>query len=170
MTKKLTIYGLVAAALLQLSVLAVEFGGAHLPLVTGQEVQLATRPVDPRSLFRGNYARLNYDISTIPSNDLASEEPVRNGDVVYVSLKPIDNGLYGYEKASIEKPKQGVYLRGRIQNRWRGASYRVKYGIEAFFAEKEKALALERSLPKGGRAVVMVASSGRAALKEVVAQ
>ncbi|MBT3870270.1 MAG: GDYXXLXY domain-containing protein [Gammaproteobacteria bacterium] len=40
---------------------------AALPLWTGAEIRLATAPVDPRSLFRGNYALLSYDISEIDS-------------------------------------------------------------------------------------------------------
>jgi len=68
--------------------------------------------------------------------------------------------------ASLKRPAEGVYLRGRIEtNR---PPYRVKYGIEAFFAPKKKAVQLERELRNGGVAVLMVAGSGSVALKNVV--
>ena len=46
--------------------------------------------------------------------------------------------------------------------------YRVRFGIEAFFAPKEKALELEKDLRNGGAAILMVSNSGRAALKDVI--
>jgi len=48
------------------------------------------------------------------------------------------------------------------------SSFRVKYGIEAFFAPKIKALQLEKDLRSGGVAVLMVSSGGKARLMEVV--
>ena len=59
-----------------------------------------------------------------------------------------------------------VFLRGRIANNY--SPYRVKYGIEAFFAPKKKALQLEKDLRNGGVAILMVTRSGRVALKDVV--
>ena len=60
-----------------------------------------------------------------------------------------------------------MFLRGRVigflpEYQW------VRYGIEAFFAPKEKALELEKELRNGGIAVLMVARNGRAALKDVI--
>ena len=44
---------------------------------------------------------------------------------------------------------------------------RVKYGIEAYFAPKERALELEDKLRDGGVAELMVTSSGQVALRDV---
>ena len=139
---------------------------AALPLWTGTEVRLKTVPVDPRSMFRGNFARLRYDISRLPGDLAVDLGQPRIGEVVYVSLRPTANGLYDLAGVSLEKPNEGVFLRGRLgSNR---APYRVTYGIEAFFAPKDKALQLEQDLRGEGVAVLMVAESGRAALKDVV--
>ncbi|HAJ43430.1 MAG TPA: hypothetical protein DCM00_12380, partial [Alcanivorax sp.] len=46
---------LVAAVLLQLAVLGGLFVYSQYPLWVGTEVRLATVPVDPRDLFRGQY-------------------------------------------------------------------------------------------------------------------
>lgn len=170
MNRKL-VAALIAAIALQFLVLTGMYVSAALPLWTGQEIRIKTVPVDPRSLFRGNYARLGYDISRLEAEQFPGDESLRNGEVVYISLQPGADGLYQFAAASLEKPAAGVFLRGRVENRRyeRQASfYRIKYGIEAFFAPKEKALQLEKELRDGGVAVLMVADSGKARLKEVV--
>ena len=68
---------LVAAVLLQLAVLGGLFVYSQYPLWVGTEVRLATVPVDPRDLFRGQYVRLNYALSRQP---LPEMELPRAGD------------------------------------------------------------------------------------------
>ncbi|MBT4615645.1 MAG: GDYXXLXY domain-containing protein [Gammaproteobacteria bacterium] len=58
---------LIIAVIAQMAVLVGMYVTAALPLWTGAEIRLATAPVGPRSLFRGNYALLSYDISEIDS-------------------------------------------------------------------------------------------------------
>ncbi|WP_444909237.1 GDYXXLXY domain-containing protein [Microbulbifer sp. TRSA005] len=144
---------------------------AQVPLWTGEPIRVKTIPVDPRSLFRGNYARLNYDFSRIAKSALTEERRIREGEVVYVSLKKSPSGLYEFSAASLEKPVEGIFLKGRIAgaNPWSAEQfYRIKYGIEAYFAPKEKALQLERELRDGGIAELMVAPSGQVSLKSVI--
>ena len=157
---------LAAAIALQVIVLAGMVASAAMPLWTGTEVRVATLPVDPRSMFRGNYARLNYDFSTLPEDALDGVGELRAGEVVYVGLESGEDGLHRYAGASLEPPAEGVFLRGRIQ---RGrAPYRVRYGIEAFFAPKEKALRLEEELRERGVAVLKIAANGRAAIEDII--
>jgi uncharacterized membrane-anchored protein len=144
---------------------------AAYPLWTGQDILLATRPVDPRSLLRGNYALLRYEISTLPAQAIVSDYPPRNGEKVYVSLQADNNGVYRFVTASLTRPDQGVFIQGRLRNRQSEAEldvYQVTYGIEAYFAPKEKALALEKILARGAHARVSVAGSGKAALQAVI--
>jgi len=151
---------------MQLLILSGMVVKAAMPLWTGTEIRVKTVPVDPRSLFRGNYARLNYEIGRLPINVLKGVTRPRIGEVVYVSLELTESGLYGVADASLDEPDEGVFLRGRIVNH--KPPYRVKYGIEAFFAPKKKALQMEKDLGNGGVAVLMVAESGRVALDDVV--
>lgn len=172
MNRKLVV-ALIAAIVFQLLILTGMYVSAALPLWTGTEVRIKTIPVDPRSMFRGNYARLRYDISQIDADKLSGNDDLRNGEKVYVALEPGKDGLYQYAGVSLEKPDSKIFLRGRIENRryrTSGGSLRIKYGIEAFFAPKEKALQLEKELRDGGVAVLMVASSGKARLKDVVGE
>ena len=162
--------GLLTAIIFQTCVLAGEYLAAIYPIWTGQAIKLKTLPIDPRSLFRGNYARLRYDITTLPEAEFQHSGRLRNGEVIFVSLEGDQDGVYSYSGVSLDKPDTGVFIRGRIANKIyerNASSYRIKYGIEAYFAPKEKALALERKL-RNALAVVMVADNGRATLQDVI--
>ena len=166
MTRGKVALALGAAIALQVVVLAGMVTSAAMPLWTGTEVRVATLPVDPRSMFRGNYARLNYAFSTLPEDALDGLRELRTGEVVYVNLEMAEGGLHRFAGASLERPGEGVFLRGRIQ---RGrAPHRVRYGIEAFFAPKEKALQLERELRDGGVGVLKISANGRAAIEDII--
>ncbi|MFC6635443.1 GDYXXLXY domain-containing protein [Microbulbifer taiwanensis] len=169
MNRKTTL-GLLAAIALQFLILIGMYISAQMPLWTGEEIRLKTIPVDPRSLFRGNYARLDYNFSQLDASLFPADRKLREGELVYVSLKRDKRGFHRLAGASLEKPEEGVFLRGRISGTWlrdSRSSYRVRYGIEAFFAPKEKALGLESELRNGGVAEVMVSGGGRARLKNV---
>jgi uncharacterized membrane-anchored protein len=170
MSRRHVFAGLMAVVLLQVGVLSGEYLNAVYPLWTGREVRLKTIPVDPRSLFRGNYARLNYEISRIPGIDAPEGKPFRAGEIVYVRLSEGKDGLYEHEGAGLTRPEEGLFIRGRVQDHRRtsSGSLRVRYGIEAYFAPPEKALALEKELRRSGVAVVMLAGNGKPALKDVI--
>ena len=167
---KRIVQGLLIAIALQGVILIGMYTKASLPLWTGTEIRVKTLPVDPRSLFRGNYARLNYEFSSIPYEEFMQEQPLRHGEIVYISLQQNESGLYEYADAWLEEPEEGIYLRGRVEYKRHARSVapvRIKYGIEAFFAPKEKALEMERELRDGGVAVLMVGSDGRGRIKGV---
>ena len=151
---------LLAALTLQVVILAGVFANGFYPLWLGEEIRVETRPVDPRDLFRGNYARLGYEFSTLPATGF------RPGDVIYLPLEQ-DGDLWRGLTPSHQPPAQGLYLRGRVSGLPWGGTRRVTYGIEALFAPKEKALQLERELRDGAVAVLKVAPNGRAALVTV---
>ncbi|MDH3974754.1 MAG: GDYXXLXY domain-containing protein [Deltaproteobacteria bacterium] len=161
--------GLAIAIFFQFLVLSGIYVSAAIPLWTGSEIKVKTVPVDPRSMFRGNYARLRYEFSRIKSSHFPDAKVPRNGEIIYISLKAGDNDIYELSDVSLVAPGSGIYLRGRVENgRYRRDSYRVKYGIEAFFAPKKEALVLEKDLRHGGIAVLMVSDSGAARIKDVI--
>ena len=172
--KHLTKRLLIVAIALQAVILVGMLIRSAMPLWFGTEVRVSTLPVDPRSLFRGNYARLNYDFSRInikSFDDAEAQTPRRQGEVVYVSLIKGKEGIYQAGKPSFTKPKEGLFIRGRVQNRssWR-KQLRINYGIEAYFAPKERALALEKQLRKSALAVLMIDAGGNARLKDIIAK
>ncbi|MEJ2727222.1 MAG: GDYXXLXY domain-containing protein [Deltaproteobacteria bacterium] len=141
----------ILAVLLQLIVLAYMAGEREYILRNGKVIHLRTAPVDPRDMFRGDYVRLNYEISRIPVNMLKgidSAGDLKKGDKIYVSLKEGPNGLYELADAGLEKPAGGLYLAGRLPYPYRtlGVSNPIwiKYGIEAYFLEQGKGRAIEK--------------------------
>jgi uncharacterized membrane-anchored protein len=184
LARRTVLIGLIAALVFQGLVLVGMYALSALPLMTGTEIRVKTIPVDPRSLFRGNYAMLRYDISRIKASEFAAHQGVaapaeaaswqaklRMGERVYVQLQSSASGLYEFSGVQLAEPAEGIFLRGRVRGYSGGeqAEYHIEYGIEAFFAPKEKALALERQLSRGGVAVLKVTSSGNVRLVDVIA-
>ena len=165
MNKKIA-FGLILAIVFQFVVLTGMVVSAVMPLLTGNEIKIKTIPVDPRSMFRGNYAQLGYDFSRLDALKFKDLENLRSGEVVYVMLKPGSDGLHEFDRVQIKKPTNGVFLRGRLENRYQ--TLQVKCGIEAFFAPPKKAIKLETDLRDGGVAVLMVSDGGRARLMDIV--
>jgi len=157
--KRFLAIGLTLTITAQLMVLTTEYLSSVWPLWFGSPVILKTAPVDPRSLFRGNYVRLNYDISNINKN--LSREKFKTNEVGYVTLKE-EEGVFVATGLHREKPKTGVYIRGRVSSV--NSGFRVKYGIEAYFMPKDKALKTERSLRQGAHAEVFLLDSGKSAI------
>ncbi|EDY87038.1 conserved hypothetical protein [gamma proteobacterium HTCC5015] len=156
-----------AAIAFQFFILTGMYAQAHWPVLVGVEVSLKTVPVDPRSLFRGNYARMNYDISRLSDEDLDLSMPLRKGEVVYVLLQEAQSGIHEAASVSLESPDEGLFIRGRVRSHHSGQLH-IRYGIEAYFAPKEKALALEKTLRHSAKAELMIAPSGKALLIDVV--
>lgn len=153
------LFGVALAIVFQLAVLAVEYLGSVWPLWFGQPVRLATLPVDPRSLFRGNYVRLNYAIGRIGA-DVAMDCRPRQGQRVYLRLRR-EAEHWTAAALACEQPGAGLFIRGRVVGT---APYRLRYGIEAYFLPKQKAKAVERALVGGATALVYLQDNGRAAI------
>ena len=99
-TGRKLLIGLIAAVALQLLVLIGMQVSAALPLWTGTEVRVRTVPVDPRSLFRGNYARLGYEFSRFPAESLSEEfsaQYIRTGELVPGSANALASITFSYQ-------------------------------------------------------------------------
>ena len=173
MNKQLKL-GFILAIALQVFILIWMLVSANLPLWFGQEIKVHTRPVDPRSLFRGNYAHLDYPLErvTLSKHQPLYKQALRRGEIIYLSLIKDGKGVYIANTLSLAPPENEVYLQGRVLRSYHAgntSNIRLKFAnINAFFAPKEKALALETQLRKGAIAVLMVSDSGKAILKKVV--
>jgi len=179
-SEKILIFGVL---IFQIVVLAGMLANKLYPIWTGQEVKLAVYPVDPRSMFRGNYTRLKYKMTRVQKSDLGfyNDERPKVGDFVYVVLKE-KKGIYVPDKYSMEVPKSGMFIRGRVDFAY---SYNgeiwLKFGIESYFTTKRKALAIEKAIRKGwswgtedgkeekipGVAVLRIASNGKASIVDL---
>lgn len=124
------------------------------PLLSSTSAVLATQPVDPFDLIRGQYVIIRYEIGTIPSISGAEV-----GDSVYVVLEEDANGTSRYESASLGKPSgDDVFIKGQIDS-IRGDNMGVEYGIEQYFFERgatfnTRGMEVEVRLSSGGRAAI----------------
>jgi uncharacterized membrane-anchored protein len=140
----------IAAIVLQVLMLAYIAGEREWILRTGKTVWLRTAPIDPQDAMRGDYVRLDYDISRVERalwrDGLAVTNQVqdlaRRDTKVFASLRVAPDSRAEIVSLSDQRPAEGLFLRGRIEPSW-GSTLKVRYGIEAFFMEQGRAEKLE---------------------------
>lgn len=164
---------LIFAAIFQVTILIGMLVKANLPLYFGTEIKVATKPIDPRSLFRGNFVRLNYDFTKIKT-----DKEFIKGEEIFLKLKKNKDNLFAYHSAW-KKPPKGLYIQGRVEfvkfqqgilDQGARNTYIKFANIDAFFAPKEKALKLEKDLRKSAVAIIMVGKNGKMMLKDIIAE
>lgn len=144
-------------------------------LRNGQEAVLETIPVDPRSLFRGDYVIMSYAFGSVKRDLFPGTVGLQSGQTVYVGLVR-ENGMWragaaGMDRAALAAHRDGPVLKGRIQRNWfdrtvRSAFVPVRFGIESYFVSEGKGRELEKLV--GERkiaAIVAVDAKGNAAIK-----
>ncbi len=153
--------GLMIASVFQVCILVAMLVSANLPLYFGAEIKIATKPVDPRSLFRGNFVLLDYNLSPIKTN-----LDFQKGEKIFITLKQ-KNGLSITNKAYKNTPNE-QYIQCRVTKTIKDKVSFKCANIQAFFAPREKALKLEKELRESAVAVIMLDNKGKMALKDVV--
>ena len=167
----------IAAIVLQVALLAYMAAEREWVVRTGRTVYLRTAPLDPRDVMRGDYVRLNYEVTRVPralwqgapaDTNSAREWPPRDTKV-YALLREDEEGVAELVALSDQRPGEGVFIRGRSEPSW-GQHVSVRYGLEAYFMEQGKALELEQRQPRDGIQVplemaVAVNARGLAVLK-----
>lgn len=154
-------------------------------LRSGTEVRLATAPVDPRDLFRGDYVILSYKISTLDPAALDGEKALKRNQTVYVRLAPGADGFAEAKGIYFTKPALATgerLIEGRVTSTsscLTGAdgepdcklgtrAIRVAYGLESYFVPQGTGKAIERTERKRIEIVAAVAASGQAAIKRLL--
>jgi len=168
---------------LQTAALIGMVGMKQYTLSTGVPIVLKTEPIDPRSLFSGDYVRLNYSISQLPVDKLAGDREFERNDTVYVVVQPA--GEY-WEALSVHHALPSVTegqvaIKGRVEYvhqrnvRRRGEtpelvkSISVKYGVENYYVPEGEGRALERPKPDETISIrLVVDKNGNAAIKAVL--
>ncbi len=163
--------------IVQIGVLAAMIGDKQWTLNTGTPVVLQTEPVDPRSMFMGDYARLTYSISRLRldgATALGGDKDFQQHDTVWVALQPDANGA---RAVSVHHRRDAIApgllaLKGEVQyvsdNDWDRAANKsvsqrtlqVRYGIEQYYVQEGSGAQIER--PSGGEKVsILVAVDAR---------
>ncbi|WP_332690153.1 GDYXXLXY domain-containing protein [Bosea sp. (in: a-proteobacteria)] len=154
-------------------------------LSAGTEVKLATAPVDPRDLFRGDYVILNYKISTLDPAALDGEKALHRNQTVYVRLAPAADGFAEARGIYLARPTTAAgesVIEGRVTSTGSclaGAdgepdcdlgtrAIRVAYGLESYFVPQGTGGAIERTERKRIEIIAAIAPSGQAAIKRLL--
>lgn len=181
MSKKGILIGLV---IFQVLIIAGMLLKAMLPLLTGQEIELKVAARDPRDVFRGDYAALNYEfnqvsLDSIP-NDIPPDAAFNYGDVLFVELKKAGR-FYAPSGVWISPPANGsVFLKTIVEYPFRNIEGQYPFlslqaGIESYFTDPKTAKTIEEDLRDQTvnenapvvSATVMVTSAGEARIKRI---
>ena len=161
LTKKYLKAAFIVIVVLQLVVLGAMIGQRKQLLKNGEHILLKCRPVDPRSLFSGDYVELRYEISTISrklllEND-SEKKSFKKNETVYVALDKHEKDKYWYarevsEDMDILKKKYPVIIRGKT-NQWAGQSSKnlfIRYGVENYFVPQFEGVDMRIQTPTTG--------------------
>ena len=160
-------YIYISIVIIQLLFLIFMAYSKQIQIDNGKKIILKVKPVDPRSVMRGSYVNLSYDISEIIIN---TDKNIRRGDTVYVLLKK-DDKYWVYKDYSFERPdSEELFFKGYIRYSYKNKDnksfvIRVEYGIEDYFVAEDKAqeyednrekelLYAQISVDKNGEAIV----------------
>lgn len=172
----------IAAAALQVILLAFMAGEREWVMHTGREFLLRTAPIDPNDPMRGEYARLDYEISRVPwslcrdglrglsRREHGYSDRDARGRRVYAMLQLNEAGLAEVAGLTDRKPEKAPFIRGRIRST-NDQSIEVRYGVEALFMQQGKALELDRKRREERPGVplnahIAIGSSGLAVLRD----
>ncbi len=157
--------------LIEVAALGAMIADKQYTLNTGTPVLLPTEPVDPRSLFMGDYARLAYSISQLRLDGeaaVAGDKDFKRHDTVWVALKPeaagakavsvhhqrsaIASGLLAI-RGDVQSVNENTFDRASNQS-VKQRSLQVRYGIEQYYVPEGSGRQIER--PQGGEKVAML--------------
>jgi uncharacterized membrane-anchored protein len=179
-----------AVALGQAAVLGYMIWDRVTLLSQGREVVLEVIPVDPRSLFRGDYVILGYDLSRVEL-PAGTKVPNRGDDYYVIVEKPTEpavtdaaapnavNGNWKVVSAGPEIPKElkpdQVAIKGRVEYvstpKEPPQTVDVHYGIESFFVPEGTGRELEKLVgDKKLSAVIAAGENGKPAIKGLLSE
>ncbi len=171
----------------QLAALVAMVADKQWTLHQGTPVVLPTEPVDPRSLFMGDYARLSYAINRLHLDGegaLGGDKNFKRHDTVWVALQIQPDG--SARAVSVHHQRGGIApgllaLRGEVQSAndfdWdritnkslKQRTLQVRYGIEQYYVQEGTGQTIER--PQGGEKVsirVAIDARGKAGILAVL--
>ena len=113
----------------------------------GQQVVLATTPIDPRDLLHGDFVRLRYAISENPLGRWRAVAPPRRRQAVFVLLATGPDSLSTTVGVYPQAPKPGAgqaVLRGWVTNVYR-SSFSLRFNLERYYVPEGSGLRLEKA-------------------------
>ena len=123
-------------------------GAGYATTALGQHIILSTRPIDPRDLLYGDFVRLNYTISEVPTSlwrDAATPPKRRQSVYVLLAAGPdsLSTALGVYAAPPRPSTNQAV-LRGWVNDVYQH-SLSLRYGLERYYVPEGSGLRLEKA-------------------------
>ncbi len=177
-TTRIYLVAATVVALAQIGFLYSMIAGRAAILRDGQVVVLEVQPIDPRDLFRGDYVRLGYNISTIAEALLAegtTGTAVPAGGAIFVQLAPdAQTGIWNataaaFDRTLLDDTDDTVVMAGTLQSAFAGdaGTLWVDYGIERYYVPEGEGRAIEDGL--GERTFLMHVAVGTGGAAQVKA-
>lgn len=148
-------------ALIQLALIAIPLADRLNVQMTGTEVTLEVRPIDPRDLLRGDYVIINLAITRLDAGLAKSGETLSSGDKVYVSMDADGDGLSQPTLITANRSVGGPLAIAGIVRSVSDATVVVDYDLDAFYVPEGTGLEIERMDSSRIRLVARVADDGR---------
>jgi uncharacterized membrane-anchored protein len=164
------IAGLLASGVVLTGILGAMVIDRMLLLRNGREIVLPVRPVDPRDLFKGDFARLGYDISRLNADLVSGLGFEQREQTVYVTLERDTDESWKPVAVARTLPTglsaDQIAIRGRTS---RFASNQISYGLERYYLPEGTGYRIEEMARKSQlSAIVAVDVRGHAAIKGLV--
>ena len=163
--------------LIQLAFLADIISERAAILRDGVPILLKTEPIDPRSLFRGDYVVLNYEISSLDIGSLEGDNDFQRQQDIYVAVEQ-SGAVWKATGAYRQRPKiigDQVIMKGRVRSvrasrqtceiddpfctgdeRLMKSIVRVDYGIDSYFVPEGDGKNIEAAIGSQDAARVVV--------------
>ncbi|KKI90030.1 hypothetical protein WQ54_23185 [Bacillus sp. SA1-12] len=148
-------------------------------LMTGDDLTLRTKPIDPTDLFRGDYVNLSYEAEEVPRELIEKEvlDEYNKGSYnfdVFVMLEE-KNGIHSPTKVSLIKPSDGIYLKGKLNYIGLGFSENdeqeyayIQYSLDKYFVTENTGLEWEEASSKGQILAKVKVRNGYALLTDII--
>ncbi|MEW6663325.1 MAG: GDYXXLXY domain-containing protein [Bacillota bacterium] len=144
-----------AVLLLQIIILSIMVLNSYLVIFLGEKITLKVEPVDPRSLFQGDYVILNYSFNNLDLSHIEHDLDPNTGyrdSVFYMVFTP--QGEVWVPSFVTQNPAK---VQGQVYIKGRGYYYKDLYrqtlhfrpGIEQFFVPEGKGKEIEDQIRKG---------------------
>ncbi|WP_153771124.1 GDYXXLXY domain-containing protein [Labrenzia sp. CE80] len=148
-------------ALIQLTLIAIPLADRLNVQMTGTEVTLEVRPVDPRDLLRGDYVIINLAITRLDAGLTKSGETLSLGSKVYVSVDADGDGLSQPTLITADRSVAGPLAIAGIVRSVSDEAVMVDYDLDAFYVPEGTGLEIERMDSSRIRLVARIADDGR---------
>ena len=157
---------------LQIILLTTMIGSKYYTLHFGEPILLKTAPVDPWDMLRGEYVRLNYEISRVSGNikrDFKTGADINNQSPAYVTLEKKEKywSVTGiYRERPEAKDGQIIIKASTVYYDSYNNEYQIIYGIESYYVEEGVGKKLEQL--NNLEVVVRVDRFGSTAIEKVI--